>query len=83
MRDLVLFVQFKKREKDPWKSVTFSKFADFYPVILPRVTLLRGCFSRFFNYTNGTKPHMQRVTYEKLLTIFEKMSIIDVWQDIK
>ena len=24
MRDLVLFVQFKKREKHPWRSVTFS-----------------------------------------------------------
>ena len=25
MRDLVLFVQIKKREKHPWRSVTFSK----------------------------------------------------------
>ena len=25
LRDLVLFVQFKKREKHPWRSVTFSK----------------------------------------------------------
>ena len=28
LRDLVPFVQFKKREKHPWKSVIFSKFAD-------------------------------------------------------
>ena len=27
LRDLVTFVQFKKREKHPWRSVTFSKFA--------------------------------------------------------
>ena len=27
MRDLVPFVQFKKREKHPWRSVTFSKVA--------------------------------------------------------
>ena len=27
LRDLVRFVQFKKREKHPWKSVTFSKVA--------------------------------------------------------
>ena len=27
LRDLVPFVQFKKREKHPWKSVTFSKIA--------------------------------------------------------
>ena len=25
LRDLVLFVQLKKREKHPWRSVTFSK----------------------------------------------------------
>ena len=28
--DLVLFVQFKKREKHPWRSVTFSKVANFF-----------------------------------------------------
>ena len=29
LSDLVLFVQFKKREKHPWKSVTFSKIRGF------------------------------------------------------
>ena len=29
LRDLVPFVQFKKSEKHPWRSVTFSKVADF------------------------------------------------------
>ena len=29
LRDLVAYVQFKKREKDPWRSVTFSKVAGF------------------------------------------------------
>ena len=29
LRDLVSFVQFKKREKHPWRSVTFSKVAGF------------------------------------------------------
>ena len=29
LRDLVLFVQFEKREKHPWRSVTFSKVAGF------------------------------------------------------
>ena len=28
LRDLVPFVQFKQREKHPWRSVTFSKVAD-------------------------------------------------------
>ena len=29
LRDLVPFVRFKKREKHPWRSVTFSKVAGF------------------------------------------------------
>ena len=29
LRDLIPFVQFKKREKHPWKSVNFSKVAGF------------------------------------------------------
>ena len=28
LHDLVPFVQFKKREKHPWRSVNFSKAAD-------------------------------------------------------
>ena len=27
LRDLVQFIQFKKREKHPWRSVNFSKVA--------------------------------------------------------
>ena len=27
LRDLVAFVQFKRREKHPWRSVNFSKVA--------------------------------------------------------
>ena len=30
LRDLVPFVQFKKREKHPWRSVTFSKVAGYW-----------------------------------------------------
>ena len=29
LRDLVSFVQFKKRKKHPWRSVTFSKVVTF------------------------------------------------------
>ena len=51
LHDLVTFVQFKKREKHPWRSVNFSK-----------LTLLHVCFSRFLNCTNVTKsrnaPHI-------------------------
>ena len=49
LHDLVPFAQLKKREKHPWRSITFSKVA------LLKVTLLHGCFSRFLICTNGTK----------------------------
>ena len=45
---MVPFLQFKKREKHPWSSFTFS-------FTLIKVTLLHGCFSCFLNCTNGTK----------------------------
>ena len=51
--DLVLFIQFKKREKHPWRSVNFSKVAGFTNINTPpRV------FSRFLNCTNGTKSNI-------------------------
>ena len=39
LRDLVPFVQFKKREKHPWRSVNFSKVA--------KLTLLHDVFHVF------------------------------------
>ena len=42
LRDLVLFVRFKKCEKHPWRNLIFSK-----PAILLKVTLLHGGFSCF------------------------------------
>ena len=38
LRDLVAFVQFKKREKHPWRSVNFGKFF----LMLPKVEGLKG-----------------------------------------
>ena len=36
LRDLVTFAQFKKYEKQPWKSVTFSKVASLrFLILLP------------------------------------------------
>ena len=48
LRNLVPFVQFKKREKHSWRSVNFSKVARL------KLTLLHGCFSRYLNCTSGT-----------------------------
>ena len=62
LRDLVPFLQFKKREKHPWRSVNFSKAVGFKPATLLKLTLLHGCFLSFLNCTNGTKscnaPHV-------------------------
>ena len=49
LRDLVPFVQLKKREKYSCSGVNLSK------VILVKVTHLHGCFSRFSNSNNVTK----------------------------
>ena len=37
LRDLVPFVQFKKREKRPWKSVTFSKVTGWRSVTFSKI----------------------------------------------
>ena len=46
---LVSFVQFKKREKHPWRSVTFSKVGG--------KSTPPWVFSRFLNCTNDIKSH--------------------------
>ena len=45
LRNLVRFAQLKKREKHPWRNVTFSILAGYFT----KVTFLQGCFSRFLN----------------------------------
>ena len=44
LRDLVPFIQFKKREKQEWRGITFSKS-----------NTPHGCFPRFLNCTDGNK----------------------------
>ena len=77
MRDLVSFVQFKKREKHPWRGVSFSKVAGFKPATLLKLTLLHGCFSRLLNCTNGTKsrnaPHIPREFMKILMRSFRQI----------
>ena len=52
---MVPFVQFKNREKHPWRNVNFSKVTGLQPATLLKLTLLHGWFSRFLNSANGTK----------------------------
>ena len=71
--DLILCTHFKKREKHPWSSVTFSKVAGW--------ALLRGCFSRLSNCTNSTKsrnaPHISQ------LTEWNKMAMVTYYSNHK
>ena len=55
LRDLVPFVQFKKREKHLWRNVPFSKVAAFSLQLYLKKHSSLGVFSRFLSCTNGTK----------------------------
>ena len=55
--NLVPFVQFKKREKHPWRSITFSK------ITLLKLTLLHGCFFTFFKSYKWHQT-VQSITYD-------------------
>ena len=51
-----LICRLKKREKHPWRSVNFSRIADFSVALastLLKVTLLHGCCLHFLNCRNG------------------------------
>ena len=54
LRNLVPFVQFKKLEKHPWRSVTFSRLQS---AVLPKVTLLHGDLLRKWH------PIVQSIIY--------------------
>ena len=55
LQDLVPFVQFEKREKHPWRSVTFSKVPGFNMQLYWKQCSSVSFFSRFLNCRNGTK----------------------------
>ena len=57
LRDLVPFVHFNKREKHPWKSVTFSK-----------VALLHRYFSRFLKLHKWYKIVQSMTMFELMIT---------------
>ena len=48
MRDLIPFVQFKKREKQPWRSVTFNEVEN-------------SSMGVFYGFVNGTKSRKASV----------------------
>ena len=73
LRDLVPFVQFKKREKHQLRGVNFSKVAGLKPATLIKLTLLHGCFSRFLNCANDTKSRNAPNIYNE--SLFSSLSL--------
>ena len=71
LRNLVPFVQLKKREKHSWRCVTFSKAL--------KVTLLLECFSRFLNCTNSNKSRNGLQLFNKLVDNFIYESFHFIW----
>ena len=55
--DYVSFVQFKKRGNHPWSNVLFQYIYMLKPptLLLLKIALLHGCFSRFLNCGNSNK----------------------------
>ena len=72
LRDLLPFVQFKKHEKHPWRSVTFSKVVGL-PATLLKLTLLHECFSCFLNCTNDTKSSKTSYVIISLWFIYDHL----------
>ena len=71
LRDLVSFVQFKKREKHPWRFVTCSKITSTKSNIPPWVFLPFGIFVlKCFNCSNCLLPlpftHRHKIKAQKL-----------------
>ena len=73
LRDLVPFVQFKKRENTHGRVLILVKLQ---ASTLLKLTLLQGCFSCFLNCTNDTKlrnaPQMRKrnITYINIFYSF-------------
>ena len=63
LRDLVPFVEFKKREKHPSKSVTFSKVAGLQHANLLKVTLLHGCTKMIPNRATHYYEYQKRICH--------------------
>ena len=63
LRDLLPFVQFKKRKKHPWRSITFSKVAG-SACNFTKSNIPPWVFFMFFKLCKWYQI-VQRITYEK------------------
>ena len=75
--DFVPFAQFKKREKNPYRSVTFSKDATWKMRL--KITVVHGYFSHFLICINGTKLHQASYIYQ---IIFQELIIKCWWSNV-
>ena len=78
LHNLVPFVQFKKREKQPWRSVTFSKAAGWKPATLLEITLFHECFLSFLNCTNSTKSSNATHLMTTVKVNYRKRKLFDI-----
>ena len=62
LRDLILFVQFKKCEKFSWRSVTFSKAVAFIFPLVPRLLIQKA---------NTCSKSTIEIVQKQLLNMFE------------
>ena len=64
LRDLVQYLQFKKRKKSPWRSVTFSKVAGCLPVDLKQYCTVRIIWDKVLK--NGPRKICRRQPLKNL-----------------
>ena len=70
--DLVPFVQYKKREKYPWRGVTFTEACNFTKINAPP-----WVFSRILNSRNDTKLRKVSQIYLKdAFSYFVKLQVL-------
>ena len=69
---LAPFVQFKKPENNPWRSVPFIKLKG-VPFIKLKEALLHQCFSRILNRANGTKS--SKTSHIRIVVLFVLFNI--------
>ena len=84
LSDLVPFVQYKKHEKNPWKSVTFSKVQAFLACNFTKSNTPPWVFFAFFKLYKGNeslnaKKIIKEIALEVFKTCFDVNIPVDTW----
>ena len=65
LHNLVPFVQLKKREKHPWRSVNFSNASQMHPQILYKILKIRRCSENMKIWSKIPENACERVSFSK------------------